>query len=332
MAARIEALFLSAAEIDSVLGIDDVLEATEETYRAVAQGRVQCPPKTSLTLPDNGQEHQSWINSLPAEWRDEGIVGVKWSNVNSANPSRGLPSTMATILLNDSRTGAPLAVLDATRITAMRSGAQLAVGARHLARGDSTRLAVLGAGRLARTSLKALARVLPLRSVRVWSRTEASVREFIREQAGSLDAEFAACSSPEEAAREADVVVLATAARRTVLRFGWAKPGAYVAGLSALADLDPAYVERADKYLFDHNASAVKRVREVLGLALDEARLGPDICRVAAGLSPGRERDEEIIAFTPVGLGAIDIRVALAAYRRARERGLGRALEYLTAA
>lgn len=329
MRAPLEALFLSAAEIGSVLGMEDVLEATEETYRAVALGRVQCPPKTSLFLPDHGPDHQSWINSLPAEWRDEGIVGVKWSNVNSANPGRGLPSTMATILLNDSRTGAPLAVLDATRITAMRSGAQLAVGAKHLARKDSSRVAVVGAGRLARTSLEALARVLPIRRVAVWSRSEGSVREFIREQSKTLAAEFSACPSPEAAARQADVVVLATSARRTVLRFDWAKPGDYVGGLSAVADLDPAYLERADKHLFDENRAAVKRVREVLGLSLDEARLGPDICRVAAGLSPGRERDEEIISFTPIGLGAADIAVALRAYRRAKERGLGRKLEYL---
>jgi ornithine cyclodeaminase/alanine dehydrogenase len=308
-------MYLDAKQVASLVTMDDVIAATEAAYRGMSDGSVSCPPKVSMPLPGGGGEDH-WINSMPALWRDEGIAGIKWSNVTGANRGRGLPGTMATIILNDATTGAPLAILEADGITRERAGAQLAVGAKYLAREDAGRVAVIGAGERARTALHAYSRVRRVSDVSVCSRSKASARAFSLEMSSLIDADFRLCDTPLEACENADSVLIATTAKEVVVPFAAAAPGRFFGGLSALRDLDPDFIDGSDKYLVDERAGALKRIREFQGLAIEPARLHADMCEVVSGRAAGRENRREIITLTPTGLGAADVKVALVAYRR----------------
>jgi alanine dehydrogenase len=235
-------LFLDAREVDQVgLGAPEVVEIVEAALREKAAGHVELPPKLGLS-PHPG----AVLHAMPARVGE--AVGMKWIASFPENRARGLPPTSGLIVLNDARTGAPRAVLDADRITTLRTGAVAAVAARMLARSGAEVAAILGPGRVGAAAVQALRHTLPgLRTVRAWAPRRETARRFAKDH----DAE--AATSAEQAVRGADVIVSAAPwpGGPAHVEPGWLAPGAFACSLDYDATFTPAAATAFDVRVTD---------------------------------------------------------------------------------
>lgn len=203
------------------LSLEAVLPAIEQALVDLSAGRVTQPLRTVMELPGPG----SLLFVKPA--LTAGALATKLITQVPGNVARGLPTMIATLLLLDPATGVPLAVMDATWLTELRTAAVSAVATRALQDKRPKRLAILGSGALARSHALALAAVVPLSHIRVWSPTRANAERCAADIGGS------ASPDAESAVRDADIVVTVTNASTPVLMGRWLKPGALVHAVGA---------------------------------------------------------------------------------------------------
>jgi alanine dehydrogenase len=192
---------------DQGVDIGDVNRAVEAAFADHANGLVQMPPKVYITLPTGD------FRTMPAYLPSQRIAGVKIVNVHPDNPKAGLPTVMALTVILDTATGMPTAILNATRLTDMRTGAAGAVAAKYLAPKKECVLGVIGTGRQAEAQVRATARELSLTRVRVWSRNPAHA-EAMAARLAPLDAE----SVSIERACDCDVLVTTTPSRAPIVK------------------------------------------------------------------------------------------------------------------
>lgn len=214
-------LFLDNTAVRRLLSLDALLPAIEQALIELSAGRVTQPLRTVFELAEPG----SLLFVKPALVGD--ALATKLITQVPGNPACGLPTMIATLLLLDPATGVPLAVMDATWLTELRTAAVSAVATRALRDATPKRLAILGSGALARSHALALAAVVPLRDIRVWSPTAANAERCAADIGGH------AAPSAEAAVREADIVVTVTNASTPVLLGRWLKPGALVHAVGA---------------------------------------------------------------------------------------------------
>src|SRR5436190_3222757 len=207
-------------------------------FRVKAEGQVFMPPKVMITWSDEPgtEERHGRIMAMSAYVGGEfDVAGLKWIPSVPGNPARGLPRANALVLLSDRETGLPLAVMDGTVVSAMRTGAVTGVAVRHLARPGDQRACLLGAGVLAHTQLDALRAVMPaLARVDVYDPDAARAQRFCRRPAGATGLDMRAADSAEAAVRGAQVVVPATMAVEPTFDPGWLDPGVTVVLVSSL--------------------------------------------------------------------------------------------------
>ena len=165
-------LLLDRNAIKSLIDMADVINVVEEAFRMCGEGRGKMPAKTYLSL-----EHGDF-RAMPAAL--PGSAGVKWVNVHPQNPSRGLPSIMAILVYNDPETGYPLAIMDATEITAYRTGAAAAIASKYLARQDSHTIGIIGAGFQAHTQILAHAELFNSIAINVFDVSKVAVDRLIQ--------------------------------------------------------------------------------------------------------------------------------------------------------
>jgi ornithine cyclodeaminase len=251
-----------------------------------------------------------------------------------SNPARGLDAHQGTVTLFDGETGVPLAILDASAITAIRTAAVTAVATDALARRDARTLAILGAGVQARAHLGALAGVRGFEQVRVYAPTPAHVQAVV-EEARVPGAEVSAASSAEEATRDADVVVAATNSAEPVLRHAWLKPGAHLNAVGASTprakEIDTATVA-ASALFCDSRESVLAEAGEFQlavteGLIPGEEHIRAELGEVLSGTAPGRRDDGELTLFRSLGIAVEDLAAAETALAAARAQGLGTEVE-----
>jgi ornithine cyclodeaminase len=250
---------------------------------------------------------------------------LKAINVIPDNPRlRGLDAHQGGVLLSDGESGEPVAFLNASAITEIRTAAVSAVATRALAREDARELGILGAGVQARSHLEAMRVVRDLERVRIYSPTPEHARSLAEE--GGAEA----VASAEEAVREADVVVTATSSPEPVLLRQWLKPGAHVNAIGGrppvMRELDTRTI--ADSAFFvDRRESAESEAGDYLA-AREEGAIGADHIRaelgeVLIGARPGRTGPEELTVFRSLGLAIEDLAAADHVVRRARAEGVG---------
>jgi len=304
---------ISASQIEAVFGMPDAVRAVEEAFRLYGEGEVQMPPKLYLTF-EKGD-----LRCMPVYIPSLGIAGVKNVNVHPAN--RRLPTVMALISLVDPDSGFPLAVMDGTYITALRTGAAGAVAARHLARQDAEVAGFVGAGRQAETQLEGLMIVRPsIRRVLVCDLDEGRADRFCRMCARRYGVEATPASARQAAG--ADIVVTTTPSRRPVVRDEWVRPGAHINAIGADApgkqELDPAILRRA-RVVIDEWAQASHSGEVNVPLARGELRREDIACEIGelvAGRSAGRTSAREITVFDSTGLAVQDVCCAHAVLRK----------------
>lgn len=323
-----ETLFISGKEIRNLLTMKEVIDRVEEAFKLKGLGRVQMPAKLYLFYSRYGGD----LRCMPSYIEDLEVSAVKVVNVHPGNVEKGLRTVMAIIVLVDPRNGFPLAVMDGSHITDMRTGAAGGVAAKYLARKDSKIIGMIGAGRQARMQLAALTTIYSkLEEVKVYDISKDRANSFIEEM-GKLYVEVVnlkAVGSAEEAVMDADIVVTATPSRQPIVKDEWVKPGVHFNCIGADApgkeELDPAILKRAKIVVDDmEQASHSGEINVPLSKGiLSEEDIYAEIGEVVAGLKPGRESESEITIFCSTGLAIQDAVTAKLAYEKAKEKGLG---------
>ncbi|MHC4480014.1 MAG: ornithine cyclodeaminase family protein [Planctomycetota bacterium] len=303
---------ITQRQVENALSIADAVDAVEAAFRAYGEGRAQMPPKSYLHF-DKGD-----LRSMPAYLPDLGLAAVKNVNVHPAN--RDLPSVMATVTLFDPDTGFPLAIMDGTHLTAMRTGAAGGIAARHLARADSEVACLVGAGRQAEAQLAALMVVLPgIRTVLVYDEDAGRARDFAERAAAAHGVEVSACAL-EEAVPAADVVTTVTPARQPLIARELLRPGAHVNAIGADAPGKQELaidVLRGARLVVDSWEQASHGGE--INVAVAQGRITrrdvhADIGEIVAGKKPGRQSAEEITVFDSTGLAVQDLACAAHVY------------------
>ena len=308
------------------LDMPAAIEVVENVLLAYENGRVLYPDKTVQIF---DEELQSRINCLPATLLDEKVCGMKWVSVFPGNPHMfGLQNQSAVLLLSSLETGFPIAFLEGTLSSNLRTAAVGACAAKHLARPDAREIGFLGAGEMARMHLVGMKTVLPgLKICRVASRTEKTENEFIAQMSPLYpDIEFIPCrGSWEKAAVGADVIVTAISGQEPLLHGAWCKNGAFYCHVAGWED-DEETALKADKIVCDswevvkHRTQTISRLYQA-GKLRDED-IHADLVDIIAGRKPGRERDDEFIYFNSVGLSFIDVAMANFFLHRAEDRAV----------
>ena len=329
---EIEFLYLTQDDVRAAgLTMALALEAVEKTFRLYAEGKINMPHKTVLDL---GERERGRVNAMPAYVGGEfDVCGIKWIAGFPHNPIKhNLPRGIGLLLINDAWTGVPLAIMDATLISAMRTGAATGVGAKYLARSESEVVALIGAGVQARTQLEALQATVPgLRRARAYDVRAETAHAFAVEMRAALGMDVQAVDTPQEAVEGADVIVTATVADEPIVKDAWVKPGSLFAHVGSYQEEEEAVVVNADMLVVDDWETVLHRETPILAkmfLAgrLSEADIHADLGEIILGRKPGRRAESERIIYAPIGMGSEDVAVGWEVYRLAQEKGLGRRL------
>jgi len=326
-----ELLFLSQEDVVAAGGMDmdACLDTVEEALVLYHHGDALCPQKAAIHWTDelDSDEKHGRVMAMPAYVGGTlRMCGMKWIPSVPDNPSRGLPRGIGVILLSDPDTGLPVAFLDGTVVSAMRTGAVSGLAARELAPPGASILALYGAGVQARTQLLALERALPeLAEIRLVDPSVERLRSFVeREQPGRPP--IRTYENAREAARGAHVVVPATMAPAPYIEPDWFEAGQVIISVSShdpsvdtIAAADLLVTDDVEHETF-HDARPLARAVTAGAVArTDAVTLGA----ILAGGHPGRTSPEERILVSPVGMGLEDVAWGTAVFQRAAELGLG---------
>lgn len=312
-------LYLSQAEVASLgISMREIIDTLEVAFREHGNGRVEMPPKPGIhTQPD------AFIHAMPAFIPALHSAGVKWVSGYPDNWKRSLPYISGLLILNDDVTGIPLAVMDCSWITAMRTGAATAVAAKYLARPDSHTVGILGCGVQGRSNLDALRNVLPLTKVVAYDVLPAAVNRFVDDIHG-WNMEIVKAQEPRQAVEGMDVVVTAGPILHkphATIKAGWWKPGTF----ASLVDFDSfwegAAMKEASKFCTD-DIPQLEHYRSI-GYFQDIPPIHASLGELVAGKKPGRQSPQERTIACNLGLALDDMAVAPIVYRRAKERGIG---------
>jgi ornithine cyclodeaminase/alanine dehydrogenase-like protein (mu-crystallin family) len=299
-----EPLFLDEEQVRQRLQMEELIPAMEKALIDFSAGKVTQPVRSVITVDPPG----GFFGMMPA-LTPEG-VGIKIVTFYATNAERGIPTHMATIFLVDPETGAPLAVMDGTLITEMRTAAVSAAATKLLASPDAKILAILGSGVQARSHVGALKLVRRFEKIRVWSPTAAHAKCFAKEVG-------AKAMSAEEAVRGADVVVTATNSKTAVLKGSWLKPGCHVNAVGACRpdwrELDDDAMIKSVVFV-DSREAAMKESGDVI---LSGAKIYAELGEAFANKIPPPENKTTI--FKSLGMAVEDIAAALLVYRSVTE-------------
>ncbi len=313
-----EVLFLSRSEIEKFLKMSDVLKVVEEAFRLQAEGKVIMPPKLYLSLP----EYRGDFRAMPAYI--DGSAGIKWVSVYPDNINHNLPAVIATIILCDPSTGHPLAIMDGTYITSMRTGAAGGIAVKYLARKGSSTVGIIGAGTQGKTQLLAISEVLPrIEEVKVFDRYKDASLRYTEEMGTKLNLNIRPVRTIEEVT-EADIVVTAIPSEKPIIRKCHIRPGTHINAIGADAkgkqELEADLLRSARIVVDDiEQASHSGMINVPLSDGVIKAEdIRGTIGEIVAGLKEGRKNDEEITIFDSTGLAIQDIACAKLIYEKAR--------------
>ena len=315
---------------DMTLAVDDI----EEVFRLHARGDDVLPTKAVLRWGDVASEMSNGrINAMPGYVGGRfDMAGVKWIASFPANIDRGLPRASGITILNDPGTGVPLAVLDGTVISAMRTGAVSGVAARHLAREDASVVGIIGAGVQSRTQLMAISVARPaIRDVLVYDIRGDRAEAWCADMAADLPLRYRVASGPREVVEAADILVTATTATEPIVMPGWAPPGSLYLQVAGF-ECDPQAIREYDRIVVDDWEEIKHRAAQSLVAAwetgvITDADISASLGEVVIGERPGRTSADERIYFSSVGMGIEDVAIAARVYRAAVERGVGTVLD-----
>lgn len=331
-------LLLSRDDVEHSICLSEVIDAVESAYRIFQNDGVIQPPIQAMNLPKTAAE-----SDVKSCYNDESgyfsikTVGLFPGNAKGLGAYRSetganLPNMMGNIILGDGQTGAALAIMDASLITGIRTGAAGALSAKYLARSDADTVAVFAAGAQARMQILALAQVRKLRQIRVFDRFAPPevLSAYKRDMAAATGATVQICQSVEEAAHDADILICVTPSREFYLKEAYVKAGAHIIeiGVDDIGknELEPSLFSRADKVICDSIPQCLARGETrnaVQAGVFTEAQIYGEIGELILGRKNGREQEDEITIFDSTGMAIQDNETAALCYQSAVRKGIG---------
>jgi alanine dehydrogenase len=325
-----DTLLLSYADTQKFISMREVVEIVDDVFRQHGLERVAMPAKATLNMRPFGCG--SAMNAMPAFIEKLGIAGIKWVGGFEANPPQGLPYIMGMLILTEPRSGKPLAVMEASWITAARTGASAAVAAKYLAPEEAKIAAIIGAGVQGRTSLAALDTVVELEEVRIADISADALSRFMDDMTGQVGMNLKKADSVQEAVAGADIIVTTTRAKEPVVMESWVQPRALVVSLGSRPELEEGLVLSASKIVVD-SWEQNKHRGQLVGLyergEIKDDSIYAELADIVVGKKAGRDKGDGMIIAFPIGMGSEDVAVAKTIYDRARESGLGQAFEFI---
>jgi ornithine cyclodeaminase/alanine dehydrogenase-like protein (mu-crystallin family) len=327
-AERAMALLLTASDVRSVLDMKSTMEIVEQAFAELHRGSAVMPARTPVRVP----EREGVALFMPAFIKDMGAFGAKIVTVFKHNPRDfDLPTVLGVIVLLDDKTGAPIAVVDAGYLTAMRTGSVSGIATKHMANPGARIGAILGTGVQARTQVWAMCEAHRFDRILAHSIDPPDrIDAFCREMTEQHGVPFARAKSAEAAVREADVVSLATSAAEPIISFDWLKKGCHINGVGSHAphmrELDERTVCTARIIADQKEACLAESGDFIIPMKegkWDPSRIAGDLGAVVTGEIPGRTNPDEITLFKSNGLAIQDLSTAHAVYERAKAGGVG---------
>lgn len=317
---------LSAADVRRAVPMPVAIDAVAAAFAQLSAGHANVPIRTPIAQ----ERFQSHTFFMPAHLAQSNALGMKVVSVFPQNAQHGLPVIHALVVVLDAETGRPLAAMDGTYLTALRTGAASGVATQALARSDARVLALFGAGAQAPGQIAAVCAVRPIERVLIVNRSRARAEALIATlQAQGVQAELQIASSAAAALHEADVVCCATSATTPLFDDQDVRPGTHINGVGsftpAMAEVPVATVGRARVFV-DQRAAAWSEAGDLINARAAHVLTEDDtteIGAVLAGMAAGRTSDKEITFFKSVGNAVQDVAVAQRALAEAERMGLG---------
>jgi ornithine cyclodeaminase len=324
-------LLVNEAGVHELLPMDACVSLMRDALTALSRGDAVLPLRSKMFLPDQS----GLLGLMPGYLGAPQSFGLKVVAVMPGNHGTPYDSHQGVVMLFGVEHGEPLAILDASAITAIRTAAASAAATDVLARSDAGDLALIGSGVQARTHLAAMKAVRPLRRVRVWSRNHVNAERFASEEAKAAGVRIEVADTAEAAVKGADLVCTTTSSKEPVLQGAWLAAGAHVNAVGACfpnaREVDTEAVRRARLYT-DCRESCVMEAGDFIiprnEGAIDDGHLVGEVGDVFLGRIPGRRSPDEITLYESLGVAVEDLAAAHAIHRRARETGAGTWLEW----
>ena len=313
-------LIIDDRMVRKLVNIKDTVGEVEKAFKDFGRGRTQMPAKIYLHL----DEYNGDFRAMPAYIEGMKSCGIKWVNVHPDNRKRGIPTVMAMMILSDPSSGLPLCIMDATYITALRTGAAGAIAAKYLARKNSKRVGLVGCGVQAATQLAALSTIFKIKEVSVWSLKREDITKFKKIVSSKSHFKINARDTIRSCVEGSDIVVTTTPSRKPIVKSSWIKEGTHINAIGADAkgkeELEGALLKRA-KVVVDswEQASHSGEINVPLKKKIiSKKSIYADIGEIVTGRKKGRTNPKEITVFDSTGLAIQDIAVANLIYRKAK--------------
>ena len=317
------AIFLTENDVKEILTMEMALDTVEESFRLMAEGTATNSPRSRIRLP-NGV-----LNFMAGAAPGIGVMGFKSYGVTRGH------SVKFYVQLSSTETGELLAVIEASDLGQIRTGAASGVATKYMAKEEASSVGVIGSGYQARTQLEAVCKVRPITSARVYSRKPENREKFAADMSASLGIDVTASESGEACVKDVDVVITMTSTSRPVLEGDWLSPGTHINAAGAnhwmRRELDGKAVGRADVVVTDDIEQAKLECGDLIypnefGTIRWEQVIG--LSDVVAGIAKGRNSAEDITLFESQGLALEDLTTGMRIYNIAKERGLGQQLPF----
>lgn len=320
-------LLLNQSQIKSLIKSNEAIEAVEKAFEAFGRGLAQMPPKSYLFY----KQYKGDLRTMPAYIELIEATGVKIVNVHTENRSKSLPTVMATIILNDPATGYPIAIMDGTFLTALRTGAAGAVAIKYLAREEAEIIGFIGCGVQAYTQLDLSFLVRKFKVIKAYDIDEKKQKAFLKYAKEKYNLAIHDSNKIEEAA-DADVVTTTTPVTEPIVKTQWIKEGTHINAIGADApgkeELEPDLLLRS-KIVVDNweqaSHSGEINVPFEKGI-ISKEHIYAELGEIVAGVKKGRSNAEEITIFDSTGLAVQDIAVAKKVYEKAIKENIGNSI------
>jgi len=327
-----EIIILSQQEVRSCLPMSDAIKAVTDAYKAFALGQVEMPQVQHLDV----AKYRGEVDIKSGAAENFGLIGTKIASGYYDNPKLGLPPGFAVIILLDLKTSMPLAIMDGSYVTAVRTGAAGAVAASVLARKDAKRVGVIGSGTQGRMQVLALNEIFPLEQVKVFNINKVNSEKYVVEMSERLGIDVQAVDTAQIAVSNVDIVVTAVPSKKPMIMDEWIEDGMHINAFGAdgpgKQELDPNIMKRAKKIVVDSlkQCRVIGETQHALAQGLiQESDIHAEIGEILLGKKVGRETEEEVTLFDSTGLAVQDIAAANVVYQLAKQKEMGQRIKLL---
>lgn len=317
---------LSRDDVRHALPMRQAIKAVKNAFIQLSTGQANMPLRTVLRVP----RHRGVVLFMPAYLAAEDQMAVKIASVFEENSAKGLPLIHSLVVVMDTSTGEPIAVMDGTYLTALRTGAASGVATELLARKDAQTVAILGAGAQGRAQLEAVCAVRSIQKALVYDTVLDRATSFASEMSRRLSLAVEAADTPAKALHQADVISTATSSSSPIFDDADIGLGVHINAVGAftpqMQEIPSDTVLRA-RVVVDHRETSLAEAGDLLipihqGL-MSEAHIYGELGEIAAGLKPARTSPRDITLFESVGVAVQDVAVACMALEVARQQRLG---------